>query len=78
MQRNRIKIAVILNGASARAKAVGRRAVKNPAECLNGFRSCPKILLRTHGILRFRAAPPSPPRRSTQDDLVFFETIALD
>ena len=30
-----------------------------------------EYLFRTHGILRFRAAPPSPSRRSTQDDLAF-------
>ena len=75
-QGHRIKIAVILNGVSARAKAAGRRAVKNPVECLNGVRSCPKILSQTHGILRFRAAPPLPARRSTQDDFAFLMRLS--
>jgi hypothetical protein len=65
-QGNRIKIAIILNGAPAGVKAAGRCAVKNPVEDLNSVRSCPKILLQTPGI-----APPSPSRRSTQDDLTF-------
>ncbi len=45
--------------------------VKNPVEFPDDAQFLSEYLLRTHGILRFRAAPPSPPRRSTQDDSRF-------
>ena len=47
---------VILNGASAWALAVGRRAVKNPVECLNNVRSCPNVLRELTGF--FDSVPP--------------------
>ena len=62
-QGNRIKIAVILNGVSARAQAAGRRAVKNPVKCLNGVRS---------GLTFPNSRDPSTPRRPA------FALAALD
>ena len=47
---------VILNGASAWAKVVGRHAVKNPVEYLSGVPSCPMILRELTGS--FDSVPP--------------------
>ena len=45
---------VILNGASAWALVVGRRAVKNPVEWRNNVRSCPNLLRALTGLPRLR------------------------
>ena len=56
-QGNRIKKSeVILNEASARAKAAGRCAVKDPVECLNDVRSCLDTFSEVTGS--FDSAPP--------------------
>jgi hypothetical protein len=68
-QGSRIKKSeVILNGASARAKVAEPTRSEEP----RGIQErCPVFSADpagTHGILRLRAAPPSPARHSAQDD----------